>query len=67
MRTGVKYTRHARTLKLALDDNSAEDVDVLALMRVKFVSLSMDSLGNRMLAGDRFFSVLSACSLLKEV
>ncbi len=43
---------------------SGEATDVLSLMRTKLVSLTLH---NPMPSEDRFFSVLSACSALKEV
>ncbi len=51
---------------LALDD-SDEAIDALALMRLKLVSLTLYRRGDLAPPEDHFFSVLSACSLLKEV
>ncbi len=52
---------------LVLEGCSAENIDVPSVMRTKLVSLKMESLNDLTLAGDRIFSVLSACSILKEV
>ncbi len=48
-------------------DCSAQAIDVLSLMRTKIVSLKLHDTDRLMPDEDRFFSVLSTCSMLKEV
>ena len=42
-------------------------IDILSMMRAKLVSLELRRMGGVISTGDRFCSVLSACSVLKEV
>ncbi len=52
---------------LVLHDDPADDIDLLSLMCTKLVSVSLRDPDHLILAGDRCFSVLSSCSILKEV
>ena len=51
---------------LVLDSDSTKAVNVLSLMLARLVSLVLDGLGRPMPDEDRFFSVLSTCSVLEE-
>ncbi len=47
--------------------NSEESIDVLSSMRTKLVSLTLRNPDDLDYLADRFFAVLSACSVLKQV